>query len=123
MSNNIAPTFALHVDALGGYYLDGPAAYMDAQGITLMHAILDHSDVLLDQLLLKYRQEDWQQVVLRRFQLDYAAWMGIVEMTASVTQSMQPALFAQAGGTHHAYLRLARPKVVPTSPWSVAHIA
>lgn len=100
MSNNThtAPTFALHVDALGAYYLDGPAAYMDAQGITLMHAILDQSDVLLDQLLLKYRQEDWQQVVLRRFQLDYAAWMGVVEMTPS----LQPALFTQEGDTHHA---------------------
>ena len=102
MSSHTAPIFALYVDALGAYFLEGPAAYMDAQGITLMHAILDHSDILLDELLLKYRQEDWQQVVLRRFQLDYSAWMGLVEMTAAVTQSMQPALFTQAGGTLHA---------------------
>ena len=86
------PDFELHQDASGAFYLDGPAAYMDARGIELMNAILDQSDVLLDQLLL--RHTDWRQAVLRRFQLDYANWKGIEGLIRDLPiADPQPALF------------------------------
>lgn len=75
------PDFELHQDAAGAFYLCGPQAYMDERGIELMNAILDHSDALLDQLLL--RHADWQEAVLRRFQLDFANWKGVGQVIDS----------------------------------------
>ena len=106
MSHPVATNaaFNLHVDAAGAYYLEGPAEYMNAQGIELMHAILDQGDALLDQLLLKYRQEDWQQAVLRRFQLDYVAWLGVEQMNlnSGSSQPRQPALLNLSRSIDHA---------------------
>ena len=91
------PDFELHQDAAGAFYLDGPGDYMDAQGVELMNAILDQSDALLDQLLL--RHTDWRQAVLRRFQLDYANWKGVAQVFDDLQSAdVQPALFEIQGG-------------------------
>lgn len=93
--------FELHQDAAGAFYLDGPGDYMDARGIELMHAILDQSDVLLDQLLL--RHTDWRQAVLRRFQLDYANWKGVAQLLDGLQSAdVQPALLELQEGNNHA---------------------
>lgn len=91
------PDFELHQDVAGAFYLDGPGDYMDARGIELMNAILDKSDLLLDQLLLMHT--DWRQAVLRRFQLDYANWKGVVQVLDDLQSAdVQPALFELQGG-------------------------
>ena len=51
------PTFNLIRAADGMFYVDGPAAYMDARGIDIMNTIVSGTDILLDQLLL--RHADW----------------------------------------------------------------
>lgn len=80
------PDFELHLDSGGAFYLHGPAAYMDVRGIELMNAILDQSDALLDQLLL--RHTDWRQAVLARFQLDYANWKGVNQLLGPVQPTL-----------------------------------
>ena len=86
------PTFKLIHAVDGSFFLDGPAAYMDARGIDIMNALVSGTDILLDQLLL--RHADWQQAVLARLQLDYANWKGV----AQVIDHLQPALFAPMQG-------------------------
>ena len=60
--------------------------WLITRGIELMNAILDQSDALLDQLLL--RHTDWRQAVLARFQLDYANWKGVNQILGPVQPTL-----------------------------------